>query len=163
MPAAEGWTPPDWQSMPGEDLKRHLAAIREKAEASVSGPLPFEEGHPIQLNDDGTVRMPDMPAGAHSHIVWRNYAVAGQPQAVSADLHFDALIDKLKHLRNRERQDVNIQVFPGGYLLEMVLAAEGPDGEPVRIQAGMIYFLNENLELVRLHEYIDSVDMQALL
>lgn len=149
--------------MSGEDLKAHLAAIQEKAEASVRGPLPFEEGHPIQLNDDGTVRMPDMPAGAHSHIVWRNYAVEGQPQAVSADLHFDALIDKLKYLRNRERQDVNIQAFPGGYLLEMVLAAEGPNGEPVRIQAGMIYFLNENLELVRLHEYIDSVDMQALL
>jgi hypothetical protein len=149
--------------MSGEDLKQHLAAIQAKAEASVSGPLPFEEGHPIQLNDDGTVRMPDMPAGKHSHIVWRNYAVEGQPQAVSADRHFDALIDKLKYLRNRKRQDVNIQVFPGGYLLEMVLAAEGPGGEPVRIQAGMIYFLDENLDLVRLHEYIDSVDMQALL
>lgn len=163
MPAAEGWTRPDWRSMSGEELKHHLAAIQEKAEASVSGPLPFEEGHPIQLNDDGTVRMPDMPAGKHSHIVWRNYAVDGQPQAVSADQHFNALIDKLKYLRNRERQDVNIQVFPGGYLLEMVLAAEGPNGEPVRIQAGMIYFLDENLELIRLHEYIDSVDMQALL
>jgi len=27
----------------------------------------------------------------------------------------------------------------------------------------MVHFLNDDLELVRLHEYIDSVEMQALL
>ena len=162
-PKAEGWIPPDWNSMSGEDLKAHLVAVRELAQGYVSGPLPFEDGHPIQLNDDGTIEMPEQADGKHAHIVWRNYAVPGQPQAVSANLHFDALIDKLKYLRNRKREDVNIQVFPGGFLIEMVLAAEGPNQEAVRIQAGMIYFLNQNLELVRLHEYIDSVDMKALL
>ncbi|MDA3040933.1 MAG: hypothetical protein O3C27_15670 [Actinomycetota bacterium] len=125
--------------------------------------MPFEEGHPIQLNDDGTIQMPERSHGQHTHTVWRNYPVRGQPQAVPSSLHFEALIDKLKYLKNRKREDVNIQVFPGGFLLEMVLAAEGPGGEPVRIQAGMIHFLNEKLELVRLHEYIDSVEMQSLL
>ena len=162
-PTAEGWTPPDWRSMSGEDLKAHLVAIRELAEGYVSGPLPFEEGHAIQLNDDGTIQMPEQPAGKHGHTVWRNYPVPGQPQAVPSSRHFDALIDKLKHLRNRAREDVNIQVFPGGFLLEMVLAAKGPNGEAVRIQAGMIHFLDDQLELVRLHEYIDSVEMEALL
>ena len=162
-PAAEGWTKPDWQLMSGDELKARLTAIREVAEGYVTGPLPFEEGHPIQLNDDGTIQMPERPPGHAGHTVWRNYPVPGQPQAVPSSLHFEALIDKLKYLRNREREEVNIQVFPGGFLLEMVLAAEGPDGEPVAIQAGMIHFLNDDLELVRLHEYIDSVDMQALL
>ena len=162
-PTAEGWTPPDWSSMSGEDLKAHLVAIRDLAEGYVSGPLPFEEGHAIQLNDDGTIQMPEQPAGKHGHIVWRNYPVPGQPQAVPSSRHFDALINKLKYLRNRAREDVNIQVFPGGFLLEMVLAAEGPNGEAVRIQAGMIHFLDDQLELVRLHEYIDSVEMEALL
>ena len=162
-PTAEGWVPPDWSSMSGEDLKTHLGAIRDLAEGYVSGPLPFEEGHPIQLTDDGTIEMPEQTDGKHAHIVWRNYSVPGQPQAVTANLHLEALIDKLKYLRNRGREDVNIQVFPGGFLLEMVLAADGPNGEAVRIQAGMIHFLNQDLELVRLHEYIDSVDMEALL
>lgn len=154
---------PDWQSMSGDDLKARLTAIGELAEGYVSGPLPFEDGHPIQLNDDGTIQMPEAAPGKHGHTVWRNYSVPGQPQAVPSSLHFEALIDKLKYLRNRKREDVNIQVFPGGFLLEMVLAAEGPDGQPVRIQAGMVHFLNDDLELVRLHEYIDSVEMQALL
>lgn len=162
-PAPEGWSPPDWSAMSGDDLKEHLAAVREVAEKHVTGPLPFEDGHPIQLNDDGTIEMPEQPPGKHGHTVWRNYAVAGQPQSVPSSQHFDALIGKLKYLKNRKREDVNIQPFPGGFLLEMVLVAEGPAGEPVRIQAGMIYYLNDDLELVRLHEYIDSVDMQALL
>lgn len=162
-PAPQGWSPPDWQTMSGDELKKHLAAIREVAEHHVSGPLPFEEGHAIQLNDDGSIQMPEQPPGRQPHTVWRNYPVAGQPQAVPSNLHFEALIDKLKYLRNRKREDVNIQVFPGGFLLEMVLAAEGPEGEPVRIQAGMVHYLNDDLELVRLHEYIDSVEMQSLL
>jgi hypothetical protein len=162
-PLAEGWVSPDWSSMSGGDLKAHLLAVRDLAEGYVSGPLPFEEGHPIQLNDDGTIEMPEQAAEKHGHIVWRNYPVPGQPQAVPVNLHFDALIEKLKYLRNRARENVNIQVFPGGFLLEMVLVAEGPNGEAVRIQAGMIHFLNQKLELVRLHEYIDSVEMEALL
>ena len=162
-PTTEGWIPPDWNSMSGGALKAHLLAVRDLAEGYVSGPLPFEEGHPIQLNDDGTIEMPEQAAEKHGHIVWRNYPVPGQPQAVPVNLHFDALIEKLKYLRNRARENVNIQVFPGGFLLEMVLVAEGPNGEAVRIQAGMIHFLNQKLELVRLHEYIDSVEMEALL
>ena len=62
-PIAEGWVSPDWSSMSGGDLKAHLLEVRELAEGYVSGPLPFEEGHPIQLNDDGSIEMPEQTEG----------------------------------------------------------------------------------------------------
>jgi hypothetical protein len=146
-----GWARPAWRAMSPEDFKSSLERVDDHVRAHLAGRPPPGLAAAGDLNR----RQPVDP------IYWRNFAVAGQPEELSRSEHIAAF--DLERISGRERSDERVQIFPGGFVLEMTWTGLTPDGLPVRARAGMLHLLDDDLHLVRVHEYLDAAEVAPLL
>jgi hypothetical protein len=137
--------------MSPSEFKRYLERLDDHVHAHLAGRPPAGRAAAGDLRD----KQPADP------VYWRNFPVVDQPEELSRADHIAAF--DLERIAGRERADERVHVFPGGFVLEMTWTGTAPGGGPVRARAGMLHFLDENLHLVRVHEYLDSAEVAPLL
>jgi hypothetical protein len=101
------------------------------------------------------------PDAAIDYPVWRNYRPCGQPEEVVRSRHLQAFA--LDRFSTRHREDERTYPFPGGFAHEMTWVGVRNDGQQARITSFLVYFVDAQHRVVRLHEYVNSVEVVAVL
>ena len=154
MPLPDGWNPPDLASMTNDELREHLEEMRAIGES-------YAEGYETRRNGG---RAPiTVPRGERDMRIFRNYRVRNQADEVPSDEHLSGeAADHWDKFAEIWQEDVVVNPFPGGFVFEATYCFKAPSGEEVRSKGALIWYVNEEGRPVRLHEYMDSREADAI-